>query len=114
MDLIQIRIIRRAREIITPRDAWTQGEEARNIKGEPTLANEPDAVCYCMLGALSKASNEIEGCSWQGFALACAVLERQIHISQHDVSKCHTLQRFNDNPFCTHDAVLGIMDKALS
>ena len=41
-----------ARDLITDSNKWTQFAVARNSNNESTTSRNPDAVCWCALGAL--------------------------------------------------------------
>lgn len=49
-------ILQEARELITPMKRWTQGTYARDSNGYSVTPNDPDAVCWCGWGAISKVS----------------------------------------------------------
>lgn len=46
-----------AAELIEPEGAWTQGTVARNALGEDVEGDAPDAVCFCLIGAIGKATD---------------------------------------------------------
>ena len=47
-------------ELLSKRNAWTQNNYAKNTKRRPVMPNDPDACCWCILGALSKCYPDIE------------------------------------------------------
>lgn len=51
----QAKIIRDARALITNPGNWTTLRYARTKQGHGTDPTFPDAVCFCMLGAIRKA-----------------------------------------------------------
>ena len=55
MELLQL--LKDAREILTPDGAWTTGTVARDILGTPKNANAPQAISWCMVGALDRAAS---------------------------------------------------------
>ena len=60
MTLEAVQIIRKARELITPEGAWTQGTFARDAKGDPVGLFRDGAVCFCLGGALDRAEYIID------------------------------------------------------
>lgn len=50
-------ILERAADLIEPEGAWTQGDTARDENGVALgIGTEPQAVCWCILGAIAKVS----------------------------------------------------------
>ena len=52
-----LEVLMNAKELIRDRDNWTQGTMARDKNGKGVLAYSPDAVCFCVTGALTR-------CGW--------------------------------------------------
>lgn len=50
-------VLLRAAEIIEPEGAWTQSWFAKTAEGEPCGVFEPSAVCWCVSGAIQRASD---------------------------------------------------------
>ncbi|WP_460366223.1 DUF6197 family protein, partial [Staphylococcus aureus] len=46
-------VLTKARELITPPEKWTQGTSARDKEDVPTSADDPQAVCFCSIGAIA-------------------------------------------------------------
>jgi len=40
---------------------WTQGAGARDAKGNRVAATNPEATCYCLVGALSVSARSLPG-----------------------------------------------------
>ena len=53
-------IIKKAVEIISVPEKWTQNTNARDTDGNRVFADSKSAVCWCALGAIEKVSNELE------------------------------------------------------
>lgn len=51
-----VRVLRRAREILTPEGAWVQMMTACNAAGRLCFAFEDEAVSFCLSGALGRAA----------------------------------------------------------
>jgi hypothetical protein len=49
----------RARELIQEREHWIRHNLARNAKGEVVNPSDPEATCFCILGALDRAQHEL-------------------------------------------------------
>lgn len=84
-----------ARAIIEEPESWTQGSYARDAKGNPTLEDYHDGVCFCMAGACR---------------LACANTSL-LHCALPFGSAC--VPQFNDSPTTTHADVLAVFDRAI-
>lgn len=44
-----------AADLIEPEGKWTQGWSARTALGRPCHTKDPEAACFCMVGAVAKA-----------------------------------------------------------
>ncbi len=53
-----LEILKAARELISDPVHWTQGWQARNFQGIGVPAKSGEAVCWCILGALHKTSEQ--------------------------------------------------------
>ena len=51
-DLTVAEVLERAADLIEPEGAWTTDASARNQSGESVSVRNPDAVCFCALGAI--------------------------------------------------------------
>jgi len=56
---ISVRVIERAIELIEDRKRWTMSAEAMREDGSLTHVFEPDAVKFCMNGAVKRAAYEL-------------------------------------------------------
>lgn len=45
----------KAHEVINSPDKWTQGTYARTIEGIEVYTRDQNAVCFCAIGAITKA-----------------------------------------------------------
>jgi len=50
-----VQFLRDARKLITD-NGWTQNAWARNASGNAVPADHPDAVCFCVAGALKRVA----------------------------------------------------------
>jgi hypothetical protein len=56
-----LQLLKDARALITPENAWTQGANARDANDKQVFARSPDAVSFCMFGALVRADPTFVG-----------------------------------------------------
>ena len=96
-------VLVRARQIITPPEAWTQGALARGKNSEPVPVSFNDAVCFCSYGANQRASFELKA----GFRI-CAVADDALRAAAG-----MGVATFNDSPSRSHAEVLAVFDKAI-
>jgi hypothetical protein len=91
-------ILRAARGKIERPENWTRDAEARNYYGDRVDRYDPDAVCWCLLGALGSVSPFEVEIRWS----AEDVLERVIDDNVPDFNDSHT-----------HAEVLDALDEAI-
>lgn len=99
-------ILRKAREILSKRGAWTTGDYACDKNGEPVDANDDKASRFCMLGALSRASGVApHALCFDAVGKARAAIEGVVGVA--------SIVEFNDRQ--TRKApVLAAIDKAIA
>ena len=51
----EVKILRKMREILTPPGAWIQRAYAKKANGEACFPSNPEAICFCLRGALHRA-----------------------------------------------------------
>ncbi len=44
----------KVRELLNARSRWVQGTDAEKSDGQETYAKDPDATCWCLLGAIER------------------------------------------------------------
>ena len=94
----------KAKAVIADPKHWTKGWYAHNAEGQDVGPAEPDAVCWCSLGALKKVAHE-ENANGACFAATeyLAVVSDEYGYSG--------IPDFNDNS--SHEAVMKAWDKAI-
>jgi hypothetical protein len=107
---LALKQLQKARERLTPREAWIKGEFARSKDRMPVNSASPLAVCWCSVGALNAARGDV-------------IAEHgEMHSLGGDQKARHLLRsvtfrpiaQFNDSPYTTHEDVLGAFDKAIA
>jgi hypothetical protein len=106
MSSVEIAILRRAREIISDPEKWTQGTYARDGYEAPIDPGDGLACCWCALGAIAKAAIEMNAQPGDGSA---AVDKLQVLAGSPVCSLNDHGPRFE-----AHAAVLSLFDKALA
>ena len=101
---LERRIIARARALIASPGSWTQGEFARDANDAPVNWRSPEAVRFCVWGALNRAAYEMTGDKRQSITLA----ERAAATLRNGRS----LSGVNDRG--PHTEVLRVLDRYLT
>jgi hypothetical protein len=91
--------------IPTPND-WTKGVDARDANGDPVEAGDPDAVCYCALGAIERNGNAVS--PWE-YTKAVLALEAAIP----EGFRLEVFE-YQDLPEITHADVLALYGRAIA
>lgn len=91
--------LRAAKALIAAPATWTQGNYALDQDEQPVRADDPDAVCFCSIGAIECLSKNVD--SWQ----QRGALKDAVPIGSSIIS-------FNDSH--THAEVMGVWNKAIA
>lgn len=92
-------------ELLADPTSWTKHHPARDAKGQSTDARDPDAVCWCMAGAIFRTIGQ----TVQPL-LEDVVARRFPDRITHDVYDGYVA--FNDHPDTTHAEVLSVLKEA--
>ena len=57
-------ILTEVRSILSSEEKWTKGVDARDAAGEETGFDQPDATCFCLLGAYMLARQRVTGAGY--------------------------------------------------
>ncbi len=98
-----LRVLREARELITPVERWTQGESARDGSGDPLDPRSIHAARWCGMGALQNCTSDID----LVFRARGALLSQGRRLY-----KQRSVSRLNDA--CGHEAILTTFDAAIA
>lgn len=86
---------------------WTQGAYAKNSQGVVCFVNDPEAACFCLVGALSVASR----------GSAYGQVERLNRALRWSLAQMNTGSRFvsdyNDARGRTREEVIALIDKTI-
>jgi hypothetical protein len=98
-----IKTLRAVRAKIARPECWTQKASARNASGYPVSIDDPEAVCWCLAGAL--------GC--------VLYMERDAKTEAMALLQCDErvegrVVAFNDDPNITHADVLAVLDRTIA
>lgn len=90
---------------------WTQGDGARSANGEGVPLNDERAVCFCLIGALSKAADAVEG-RVQGSWHYVTARDHLIQVLKGTYDHVWDLITFNDAPGRKVEDVIAVLEKA--
>ena len=115
-----IELLQEARSLITPLGSWIQGEVASTASGSWALIVGPDAVKFCLEGALTRAAFDMDA-DEEIFSRAHQIVEKEIYV-QNDVARVPipknalpqaVLIDYNDTPGRKQQEVLDVLDNAM-
>lgn len=98
-----LEILTEARALIATPERWTQGSDAKDAEGDPSFADDGNAVCWCAVGAINKVvatPGEQDG--------AASRLAAHLGMAFSNVPE------FNDHRFTDHADVLSLFDRAIA
>jgi hypothetical protein len=107
-----------ARTLLSPENAWTQGEFARIDGFLPAHSAHPRADCFCLRGAIERVASAAGACAiacatgpeyHDAMAAMCGAIEAVIlPLGYRDIIS------FNDKLERTHAEVLEVLDQAIA
>ena len=98
-------VLTEARNLISEPEHWIQGVYARDAQGLPTDWGSPEAVCWCVTGAILKAAAAIQEQSIEHHALVMrSIKELMFGIDSN-------IYTFNDSH--NHAEVLEMIGRAI-
>ena len=111
-------ILTRAKAIVTHKDNWTQGEYARNARGNQVQSDDPTAVCWCASGAIERAGGNIGTTNYahqQPTGTAICAFAQTLPDDHWDgaLVPLHAVVNFNDADSTSHSDVLAAFDKSI-
>lgn len=101
-------VIINAKALIATPDKWTQRAPARDANGIREDPLDDRAVCFCIMGALLKASQKVSGgYNRRSFYESISIFDK---IPEIPIS----IPVFNNSPGRKHEEVLELFDKAIA
>lgn len=88
-------------ELLDKPEKWTKGYLARTTGGRPINADDPNATCWCVFGALAR-------CEYTGEAWIIAVSKLRFEIGSEYIS----IPEWNDAEETTYEQVIDVLKKA--
>ena len=108
-------VLMSAKELI--QKGFTKDVIARDSMGAATHSGDPNAVCWCSVGAINKAVRDHE-------AAYCLVGTRPVNTVAYDLAQAHCplhsngrrmeLDEFNDSAWTTQADVVALFDAAIA
>ncbi len=107
-------VLVKAKELIQDPKHWIQGTFARDSEGRGVAVYVPEAVCFCSLGAMRRASLNYPIPEPVLKAFVAGIYEVPLEEVGHNVYMMKDgITSFNDKPGRTHARVLEVFDKAI-
>ena len=102
-------LLSKARKLIENPENWLQGDFSRDAEGNPCFSTEENAVCFCSIGALRRATSSgvdnHRNYRWATPTYIAARVALQVKMGTF-------VDTFNDSH--THQEVLAKFDEAIN
>ena len=85
-----------ARKVLQSPKAWTKGTFARDADGNKVSSYDKNAVCWCLEGAIHKASDSLRGHSTEIWNVMDEFLKEKYGYSSMVAYNDHTLREHSD------------------
>lgn len=95
-------LLRRAKAKIATPERWTQYKVARNTRGGYVDPLNPEATCWCSVGALVAVRADRYGPLYSRAVKALSI------------AAGYNIERFNDADETTHHQIVGVFDRAIA
>lgn len=110
-----IMALKDTRELLSKDDHWARKSFAYDANWRPVDSTSPDAVCWCMVGAVCKVAAG-RGVVFPTLAALADVVEQkpQGWRSVPEGSPSDKLTAFNDDDMTSHHHVIEVFDEAIA
>lgn len=106
MDRVAVRVLKKARGLIADPANFCTSAYARNVHGDKVGSRNPDAVQFCAIGAITRASDGV-----LGHRSSHVFLYQAAESMVHSPAAADSVVEVND---CDgHAAVIGMYDRAI-
>lgn len=103
MDIVEA--LKATKALIDTPKKWTKGALARAESGEPIYTDDPEAVCFCLHGAVNRVSGHQEHLRRGA--------KDKIALAIDTMYPGYGIAEFNDSSETTHEMMLELLDKAI-
>jgi len=101
----------RVADLLRPEGAWIKGETARTGNNRTVASNSKDAVCWCLLGAVTRIREELQIFDYAYWVSIRAILTKAM--SEVDTiysdNSFPAMAAWNDRPERTKEEVLSAL-----
>ena len=97
------KILVEAKSILSDPQHWTKGSWARDRSGNICNEKSPDAFCFCLFGAVTRAGYNLNLYGYRGYVRDTF----ENAVGQQFIT-------FNDNPDTTFEMIHEALDKAIA
>lgn len=117
-----VTVLKNTRTVLADPKNWTKGEFARDAKGNGTTSMNKGAVCFCLMGAVSRAAYGEQFVTKEGehrlFQSAAQVVRNELMETLRNDDAFYEfagrdIPGFNDNPATKHEDVLALIDHTI-
>lgn len=91
-------------ELLSSPDKWTKGCLARDKEGNRLFSTDPNAVCWCFLGAMQMCYRGLS----KRIDVMCKVSDRIGELSPNKEQGFDSIHKWNDSPERTYEDVIKL------
>ena len=98
-------ILAKMRELLSSKERWTQGAFARDTSGGSVDLDDPDAVCFCLVGAHVLARHLVTGIGYH------EELDPWVDDRRHErfPDMAMGIVAWNDHPTTTYEDIIAFL-----
>lgn len=106
---IAIERLKEIEDLLSVPERWTKGYYAKTASGLNVSADNPQAVCWCIYGAIEKVCTRHS--EEDKYLMRC--IGEAITIKRQKIYTWRGLDSFNDSPATKHADILEVLEKAI-
>lgn len=99
-----VKILTAVKKLVSKPASWTKKTNARNVYGQEVSYEDADATCFCLNGAVNRATFRIN-CYYDVYV--------KIRESLQEAAGTANLIAYNDDLATTHKDIINMLNKAL-
>jgi hypothetical protein len=98
-----LNVLRETKQILAKPESWVKNALAVKVNGEKTFAQDPEAIGFCVVGAMNKVTGR-SNILWDCINT----------VEKYVPSDYRNVVAFNNDPGTTYEMILELLDTAIN